>query len=87
MLTLFIGCIIEVVVFNVLLAITGMWTIIACCLGTLTAALVIIITVVKIRYGFYEGKKVNPYYTILISEGMTLLVLILYIMLLRWRSS
>lgn len=77
----------EVALFNILLVLSGCWTVVVSLCGFLSIAVTFGITWLKKTLGFYEGRPINPTYTFLLSSGISLLTFYLVMLLIKWRGT
>lgn len=77
----------ELGLFNIMLLLSGCWTVIASICGFSAVAVTYLITWTKNTLGFYEGKQINPTYTFLISSGISLFIFYLMMLLIKWRGT
>lgn len=77
----------ELLLYNILLGAIGLWSLVMSSIGLLSIPLSCIIVWIKKALGFYEEKPINPQYTVAISIGMTLFIMIMYLVLLKWRAT
>lgn len=79
--------IVEFIVYNIVLVTFRMWNPIAFMAGSMGFGLAAAFTWLKWRFGYYEGKEINPQLTVVMSSGFTLLTVFLVMLLVRWRAS
>lgn len=79
--------VVELLLYNMLLGVIGLWSLVLSSIGLLSVPISCLLVWLKKVLGFYEDKPIRPQYTVVISVGITLFIMIMYFALLKWRAT
>lgn len=79
--------VVELLLYNMLLGVLGLWSLMLSSVGLLSVPLSCLSVWIKKVLGYYEDKPIRPQYTVVISIGITLFIVIMYLALLKWRAT